>query len=113
MALPNQIVTAPSGKRYRLRRAESPVPAVAPPRETPTSFFDRPTARLLFPGIGQAVGTAGGIAAGTAAVGVGAVPGGLVGAATGAGAGEAARQFLARLTGGGPRSMTEALLRPV
>ena len=77
------------------------------------NLFESPMARLLFPGIGQAVGTAGGIALGGAAGGVGAIPGALVGAGTGAGTGEAARQLLARFTGGGPRTTEEAIRRPV
>ena len=93
----------------------SSTPSQAQPAqsEAKPSFFESPMARILFPGVGQAVGTAAGVGLGAAAGGVGTVPGGLVGAGTGAGVGEATRQLLAKLTGGGPRTTREAIMRPI
>ena len=105
------IVTGPSGKSYKVSRPDSAASPTAAPASP--SFFDRPDVTATMRGGGAMLGGVAGTALGAAAGGIGAVPGGLTGAATGAGGAEALRNLLARFTGGGPKTNTEAIMGPV
>ena len=81
-----------------------------PVAQAPLNRFDSPQARALFRSGGQFIG---GLSAGALATpetfGVGTLPTAALGGVGGGIAGESVRQFLASLTGGGPRSTGEQI----